>query len=299
MAADLIVQDYGIALAYVCLFCLTISQIQTYKSSGRSTSHSLFLAFMMLQTLFRSIDFFVSPWYYGAYKKSVPEVWKHLLENLPAAFFFSTFTLLVWFWATVHYFCVTDPLLEEERLASAPASSYGTAGGEAGPAPVGRRRVLIPLRVVMAIFVLLNVVFYASVLMEIALDVSVWAGDDAVQEAAMVVTSRLAAVLCLVMAVFFLGYGFGLVQMFRERSYSIESEKMQSQMKRIFGLTLVTGACFTIRAIILTTGLLVITNSADRTWITSVYYLTCELVPASAMLFVFRSQSWSWNIFFM
>ncbi|EIE18424.1 DUF1084-domain-containing protein [Coccomyxa subellipsoidea C-169] len=182
-----------------------------------------------------------------------PDSLQYVLLDLPGLLFFTTYTLLVLFWAEIYH-----------QARSLPTAS------------------LRPL------FLAFNAVVYA---VQIALWVLTGlATSSSTHNLLRVASCGFLAVVSICAAVGFLVYGGRLFLMLRR--FPIESRGRRKKLREVGCVTAICAACFTLRAVIVAWSAFDAEDAdldvLDHPLLNVVYYTACELVPSALVLYILR-----------
>jgi Protein of unknown function (DUF1084) len=186
-----------------------------------------------------------------------PEVWCYVLLDLPGLLFFTTYTLLVLFWAEIYH--------------------------QARSLPTGALRPT---------FLAVNLAVYA---VQVGFWVYSGAANDGAVSLGPVaeITAVFLAVVNFAAALGFLVYGGRLFVMLRR--FPIESKGRRKKLREVGAVTFVCAACFATRAIFVTFYAFsadkaseVALDAGNRPLLNLIYYTLVELVPAALVLYILR-----------
>lgn len=283
------ITDDALAFLYALLAVVALVQlirIHMRLPHGRWTTQKNFLTFNLLTACTRSVVFACRSEVENVVKASHPVLYTVLLDG-PGLLFFSTFTLLILFWAEIYYQATVS-------------SQYG------GPPDSGPPDAPVPPRAPpqKRVFILLNVLAYLAFAGIAVANVS-----PEPEKATTMTTMRRAATagpsfsgrrqaallfLCLavVSAYLFLLYGARLFTLLRR--FPIDSRGRRSKLREIGFITGIACSCFLLRSFILAESLL---NAEGRLGgldvmshpvLNGAYYLGCEVLPMSLVMYILR-----------
>jgi hypothetical protein len=273
------IADDGLALLYALLAVVSLVQlirIHLRLPHGRWTTQKNFLSFNLITACTRSVVFACRSEVENVVKAALPVLYTVLLDG-PGLLFFSTFTLLILFWAEIYY----QATVSSQYGGSVDAGSPGVGSG----VPV-RPRAPPQKRV----FILVNVLAYlafAGIAMATASSEVGTSSFSARQQAAV-----LFLCLAVVSAYLFLLYGARLFTLLRR--FPIDSRGRRSKLREIGLITGISCSCFLLRSFLLAESLL---NAEGRLGgldvmshpvLNGAYYMGCEVLPMAWVMYVLR-----------
>eukprot|EP01135_Chromosphaera_perkinsii_P010619 Nk52_evm19s2192 gene=Nk52_evmTU19s2192 len=245
------VLDFFLSACYFVLFA--VSAVEFHLINKRSSPASkwntqkLFLILICGQTFCRCLYFSLD----GArhLQLEANRSFVSVMGTIPAIIYFTTFTVLVYFWAQLYHF------------------AHGQRSYYVGP-----------------ICIIVNVLFYFSTLAFYCAS-SVFPDIDSVY-ASSVAYIHVVGVYSLGIALAFLVYGWRLYVMFGSIAHVTGLGTKGAQMVRQVGLvTLISLCCFTARAIFIFIFTVKISHNIS---ISLPYFLISEIIPSVLMLYIFR-----------
>ena len=281
--------DDGLALSYALLAVVALVQlarIHVRLPNVAWTTQKVFQCLIVVTATIRSIVFACRSEVENAVGVSHPFLYSVLLDG-PGLLFFSTFTLLILFWAEIYYQATVTSNLGGGR--SRDDGGRSGAPDREAPQPPQKR-----------VFFLANVAAYGAFL-GIALrgDGGTQAGDEPAADPGDDTTVRatweaavLFAVLAVVTAYLFLLYGARLFMLLRR--FPIDSRGRRSKLLEIGLITSIAFTCFAVRAVLLVErvvnpdgrfgGLDVMSHPV----LNGVYYMVCEVLPMGLVMYILR-----------
>ena len=283
------IADDGLAVLYALVAVVALVQlirIHLRLGHGRWTTQKNFLAFNLLTATARSVVFACRSEVENVVRVDHPVLYTVLLDG-PGLLFFSTFTLLILFWAEIYYQATVS-----SQYVDGTNGTIGTNGATGGATGVAPPRPAVPPQ--KRVFILVNVLAYltfAGIAWMANVSSEVVVGVDAVSAA-----RQQAAVLFLCLAVvsayLFLLYGARLFTLLRR--FPIDSRGRRSKLREIGLITGIACSCFLVRAFLLAECLL---NAGGRLGgldvmshpvLNGAYYLGCEVLPMAMVMYILR-----------
>lgn len=276
------IADDGLAVLYALVAVVAVVQlirIHLRLGHGRWTTQKNFLTFNLLTASARSVVFACRSEVENAVRVAHPVLYTVLLDG-PGLLFFSTFTLLILFWAEIYY----QATVGSQYVDGTRGATGGATGDPPRPAVPPQKRVFILVNV-LAYLAFAGIAWMAKVSSEVV------GGVDAVSAA-----RQQAAVLFLCLAVvsayLFLLYGARLFTLLRR--FPIDSRGRRSKLREIGSITGIACSCFVVRAFLLAECLL---NAGGRLGgldvmshpvLNGAYYLGCEVLPMALVMYILR-----------
>jgi len=216
------------------------------------TTQKLFLFLTLLSSLVRTVFFIVVPWLHDNVF-FMAQFAKHpaftILDQLPAVLFFSTYTLLILFWAEIIHHARNQSISFPQKLRP--------------------------------IFMSINMVLYL-VLIAFWLVLFIFNSQQKYIDDAL---NGFLASIFLFAAFGFILYGGRLYVMLKQ--FPIESRGRRSKLKEVGWVSVICTTCFTLRAALLIYS--TISQKIDaRFWFVGAYYVVVEVLPSSLVLFILR-----------
>ena len=280
--------DDGLALLYALLAVVAIIQlirIQVRLPHVRWTTQKNFLSFNLLTASLRSIVFACRSEVENVVKVSHP-TWYLVLVDGPGLLFFSTFTLLILFWAEIYYQATVGSQLcgasSPSNAPGSPRAGSGDSGSSQVPAPPPQKRIFILANV------LAYLVFAGIVLANVSSDGKTGLSSLTVRQQ----TAILFSCLAVITAYLFLLYGARLFILLRR--FPIDSRGRRSKLREIGTITAIACSCFTVRSFLLVES---VVNASGRLGgldvmshpvLNGVYYLVCEVLPMALVMYILR-----------
>ncbi|CAL5224071.1 g6696 [Coccomyxa viridis] len=237
---------YGV-LAVVCL--IQLCRIQIRAPVAGWTTQKVFHLLNAFVCILRCVVFALRDKVSDVHPRAVQSV----LLDLPGLLFFTTYTLLVLFWAEIYH-----------QARSLPTAS------------------LRPM------FMVFNAMVYAvqAVLWVLA----GLAHSDGTLALLRIISSAFIAVVSISAAIGFLLYGGRLFLMLRR--FPIESRGRRKKLREVGCVTAICAACFTLRAVIVAWSAIDSADAdldvLNHPFLNLIYYTACELVPSALVLYILR-----------
>lgn len=281
--------DDSLAFLYALLALTALVQlirIQVRLPQVHWTTQKVFHVLNFLTATCRAIVFACRSEVEDVIKESRPFLYTVLLDA-PGLLFFSTYTLLILFWAEIYYQATVSSTLtagrgtrDAEQPSGGGAHTGGahTVGGGGPPPHQGdppQKRV----------FLMTNLLAYAAF---IALSAST--PRDAAQQA--VIVQVFFAGLAMVTTYLFLLYGARLFMLLRR--FPLDSRGRRSKLQEIGMITSIACTCFSVRSFLLVESVLHGDESRygldvmGHPVINGAYYLGCEIVPMALVMYILR-----------
>jgi len=246
---------YGLTAAYGVLVLIPIIQLfRIFKRVPELgwTTQKLFLFLTMLSSLVRCAFFAVVPYLDQGnfFMENFEEPAFTILDTLPGALYFSTYTLLILFWAEIIHHARNQSISFPQKL----------------------RPIFMTINVLVYLFLgafWLLLYFLSSSLTQL-LDI---------------LLNVYMAIIYLGAALGFIVYGGRLYLMLKQ--FPIESRGRQSKLKEVGWVTVICTTVFSLRALLLLVITFVTQIELNDIFI-AVYYALVEVIPALLVLYVLR-----------
>ncbi|KAL6765665.1 hypothetical protein V8C86DRAFT_2456482 [Haematococcus lacustris] len=245
--------NWGIAAAYGLIGLVALVQLirihLRVPEYGMTTQKVFHLLNCLVCTLRAGIFL-----YRGQMEDLHPQLVKILLLDLPGLLFFTTYTLLVLFWAEIYH--------------------------QARSMPTGALR---------PIFVVLNLLVYAT---QVGLwTMSTWPGQDAErQRLGFVISDVFLAVMSAGAAAGFLLYGGRLFLMLQR--FPIESRGRRKKLREVGLVTTICAGCFSFRAVMVSLSAFDLQDleldMLGHPLLNMLYYSLVEILPTACVLYILR-----------
>jgi len=215
------------------------------------TTQKLFLVLTLLSCLVRCVFFVIVPWQHGNFfmVNFVNDPAFTILDTLPSALFFSTYTLLILFWAEIIHHARNQSLSFPEKLR-----------------PVFMAINMIVYMVLIAFWLLLFFMPRQIFLLDLVLNLFI------------------SAIFTLA-SIGFVIYGGRLYFMLKQ--FPIESRGRSSKLQEVGWVTIICTTCFLVRVALLIYGSLSQNIDARDVYIVA-YYVVVEVVPSLLVLYILR-----------
>mmetsp|Transcript_22723 Transcript_22723/g.31649 ORF Transcript_22723/g.31649 Transcript_22723/m.31649 type:complete len:288 (+) Transcript_22723:93-956(+) len=235
---------------------LLIPAIQLFRIYLRApelgwTTQKLFLFLTLISSLIRCIFFALVPYINGEFfmENFEDDPIFTILDTLPGVLFFSTYTLLVLFWAEIIHHARNQSLAFPQRLRP--------------------------------IFMTINMIVYLTLIMFWLL---LFFFSDWRHTIDIIVGAFMAAIF-LGAAAAFIVYGGRLYMMLKQ--FPIESLGRRTKLKEVGWVTVICTTCFTIRAAMVI--YVIVNTSIDKNDVyIFLYYLIVEIIPSLLVLYILR-----------
>ncbi|KAG2452596.1 hypothetical protein HYH02_002833 [Chlamydomonas schloesseri] len=244
--------NYGIGAAYGLIGLVAFVQLlrlQLRVPEYGWTTQKVFHLLNCLVSVLRCSVFFFRPALEGLH----PVVTKLMLLDLPGLLFFTTYTLLVLFWAEIY-----------QQARNLPAAALRPT------------------------FLIINIVVYAVLAGLWALIAFGKTGDT--QELAYTVSNLWLAAVFLAAAAGFLLYGGRLFVMLQR--FPIESRGRRKKLREVGLVTSICAGCFTFRALMIATSAVdrddLEVDMLGHPLLNIAYYSLAEILPSAAVLYILR-----------
>jgi len=215
------------------------------------TTQKLFLCLTLLSSLVRCVFFAIVPILHGDFFMVNFENYPifTVLDTLPSILFFSTYTLLILFWAEIIHHARNQSLTFPQRLR-----------------PIFMTINMLVYLALVAFWLLLFFLYNHTFLIDIAVNVFL-------------------SVIYLCAAAGFVVYGGRLYIMLKQ--FPIESRGRRSKLKEVGWVTVICTTCFITRAALLI--LSTVDRAVDvKDWFIGGYYFIVEILPSALVLFILR-----------
>jgi Flp pilus assembly pilin Flp len=243
--------EYGLAVGYGAI--ALVAAIQLIRIQMRVPEYG-----WTTQKVFHLLNFLVASLRLGVFacwqkvQMADPPVVQAVLTDLPGLLFFSTYTLLVLFWAEIYH--------------------------QARSLPTSKLR---------PIFVTANAVVY---LVQAGLWVFTSVATGEAVEVGRIAGCVFLAIVSIAAALGFLVYGGRLFLMLRR--FPVESRGRTKKLREVGFVTVICATCFTVRAVIVAWSALDKQDADLDVWqhplLDIIYYSFVEIVPSALVLFILR-----------
>lgn len=215
------------------------------------TTQKLFLFLTLLSSLVRCTFFALVPYIHGDFFMVNFENYPvfTILDTLPSILFFSTYTLLILFWAEIIHHARNQSLSFPQKLR-----------------PIFMTINMVVYLVLVACWLLLFFLYQHTHAIDIALNMYL-------------------AVIYLSAGFGFVVYGGRLYMMLKQ--FPIESRGRRSKLKEVGWVTVICTTCFILRAGLLIFSTFDLAMDVNDYFI-GAYYLSVEVVPSALVLFILR-----------
>lgn len=244
--------NYGIGAAYGLIALIALIQllrIQIRVPEYGWTTQKVFHLLNCMVCLVRCFIFFFRPQLEALH----PTLIKLIMLDLPGLLFFTTYTLLVLFWAEIYH--------------------------QARSMPTGSLR---------PVFLVLNIIVYGVQAGLWAL--STMAGTEQLQQLGYIISDVFLAVVSLSAAVGFLLYGGRLFLMLQR--FPIESRGRRKKLREVGLVTTICAGCFSCRAVMVALSAFdrqdLELDMMGHPLLNILYYTLVEIVPSACVLYILR-----------
>jgi len=254
MLEELSVVVYALGGLYFCLLIIPVVQlvrIQIRVPDLGWTTQKLFLCLTLLSSLVRCGFFGIVPVLHGKFFMVNFEDYPvfTILDTLPSILFFSTYTLLILFWAEIIHHARNQSLSFPQKLR-----------------PIFMTVNMIVYMILVGCWLLLFFMYNHTFYVDIAVNVFL-------------------AIIYLIAGAGFVVYGGRLYFMLRQ--FPIESRGRSSKLKEVGWVTLICTTCFILRAALLIFSTVDRAIDVNNFFIGG-YYFVVEILPSALVLFILR-----------